>query len=163
MLADRVFKLLVEHAVDLHAPIANGLFLDGGEDVLPEVLVDATYDHLSPASIFALSDLGFGERYDLIVIVFFLEVFAVGEKIKELIGSLARFLDRFLQSFVKELFKEIVLPSSTPFYLDEFRGRKDWAEETEIEDVGTIIAGRHHADRDAHSRLAGLIGREKVG
>ena len=41
VLAHGVLKLLVEHAVDLHALLADGFLLDGGEDVIAEVLVGA--------------------------------------------------------------------------------------------------------------------------
>ena len=41
VLAHGVLELLEEHAVDLHALVADGLFLDRGEDVGAEVLVGA--------------------------------------------------------------------------------------------------------------------------
>ncbi len=45
VLAHGVLELLEEHAVDLHALVADRLFLDRGEDVGAEVLVGAADDH----------------------------------------------------------------------------------------------------------------------
>ena len=50
VLAHGVLELLEEHAVDLHPLVADGLFLDRGEDVRAEVLVGAADDHRARAS-----------------------------------------------------------------------------------------------------------------
>ena len=42
-------------------------------------------------------------------------------------------------------------------------GEKIGPEEAEVEDVGAVVAGRHHADGDANARLAGLVGGQEVG
>ena len=62
----------------------------------------------------------------------------------------------------KSCFEEIVLACAASLDLDEVGGRKDRAEETEIEDVGAVVAGGHHADGHADTRLAGLVGWEEV-
>ena len=40
--------------------------------------------------------------------------------------------------------------------------KRDRTEETEVEDVGAVVAGGHHADRHANPRFAGLIGGDEV-
>ena len=50
VLAHGVLEFLEEHAVDLHPLVADGLFLDRGEDVRAEVLVGAANHHRACAS-----------------------------------------------------------------------------------------------------------------
>ena len=51
---------------------------------------------------------------------------------------------------------------ATALDLDEIRRRENRTEEAEIEDVRAVVAGRHHADRDAHPCLAGLVSGDEV-
>ena len=96
-LAHGVLELLVEHAIDLHALEADCFHLDRGEDVFAEVLVGAAGDDHSTASTgFTALAFRFRELDDLIVVVVFLEVFAVGEEVEELVGGLLRLLHALL-------------------------------------------------------------------
>ncbi len=56
-----------------------------------------------------------------------------------------------------------MLARAAPLDLDEIGGREDRPEEAEVEDVGAVVAGGHHAHRHAHARLAGLVGGQEVG
>ena len=42
-------------------------------------------------------------------------------------------------------------------------GEKIGRNRAEVQDVRAVVAGGHHADRDADARLAGLVGRQEVG
>ena len=104
-----------------------------------------------------------GSFMHLVVVEFFLEVFAVGEEVEELEGGLLGCLTLFLDAVVEELLTEVVLARAAAFDLDEVGGREDRAEEAEIQDVRAVVAGGHHADGHADPGLAGLVGREEVG
>ena len=56
-----------------------------------------------------------------------------------------------------------MLAGAAPLDLDEVGRREDRSKQTEIEDVGAIVAGGHHANRHADARLAGLVGGQEVG
>jgi hypothetical protein len=56
-----------------------------------------------------------------------------------------------------------VLARAAPLDLDEVGGRKDRAHQAQVEDVGAVVAGGHHADGDADAGLAGLVGGQEVG
>ena len=71
-------------------------------------------------------------------------------------------LHAFLEAVVEELLEEVVLAGAASLDLDEVGGREDRAEEAEVEDVGAVVAGGHHADRHADARLAGLVGGDEV-
>src|ERR1035437_2936012 len=68
----------------------------------------------------------------------------------------------FLAAVVEEQLAKVVLAGAASLDLDEIGGRKDRTKETEVEDVGAVVAGGHHADRDADARLAGLVGGQKI-
>ena len=56
-----------------------------------------------------------------------------------------------------------MLAGAAPLDLDEVSRREDRPEQAEVENVGAVVAGGHHADGDADARLAGLVGRDEVG
>ena len=106
----------------------------------------------------------FGRRelQHLVVVELLLEVLAVGEEVEELERGLLRVLHAVLEAVVEELLQEVVLAGAAPLDLDEVGRREDRAEQAEVEDVGAVVAGGHHADRHADPRLAGLVGGEEV-
>ena len=65
--------------------------------------------------------------------------------------------------FGEELVEEIVPAGAAPLHLDEVGRREYRSKKTEIEDVGAIVAGGHHANRNADPRLAGLVSGQEVG
>ena len=161
--AHDVLELLEKHAIDLHALVADDLLLDHGEDVGAEVFVGAAHDHGAFSAAF-LGVLCFRRRelQHFVVVERFLEVFAVGEEVEELVRGLARVLHAVLEALVKELFQKVMLAGAAAFDLDEVGGLEDRAEQSEVEQVGAVVAGGHHADRHADPSLAGLVGREEV-
>ena len=46
--------------------------------------------------------------------------------------------------------------------LHKVRGREDGAKEAEVQDIGAVVTGGHHADGYADPRLAGPVGGEEV-
>src|SRR6185437_4400543 len=60
------------------------------------------------------------------------------------------------------LVQKAVLARASAFDLDEIGRRKDRPEKANVEQIGTVVAGGHHADRDANASLAGLVGRDEV-
>ena len=56
-----------------------------------------------------------------------------------------------------------MLAGAAPLDLDEVGRRENRSKQTEIEDVGAIVAGGHHANRHADTRLAGLVSGQEVG
>ena len=52
---------------------------------------------------------------------------------------------------------------AAPLDLDEIGGREDGAEQAKIQNIGAVIAGGHHAHRDADTGLAGPIAGPEVG
>src|SRR5712691_898452 len=164
VLAHGVLEFLEEHAVDLHALVADGLFPDRGNDILAQVLVGAADHYRScAAAVIAALALGPRELQHLVVVELLLEVFAIGEEVEQLEGGLLRLQDAIFEAVVEELFEEVVLTGAAPLDLDEVGRGKDGAEEAEIEDVGAIVAGGHHANRHADARLAGLVSGQEVG
>lgn len=161
--ADDVFELLEEHAVDFHTVKANHLFLDHREDIRAEMLVSAAHDHRAFAFPFTTT-LSFGRRefQHLVIVELLLEIFAVGKEVEKLEGRFCRVLYALLGAVVEELLPKIVFAGAASLDLNEIGGRKDRTEETEVEDVGAIVAGGHHADRDADTRLAGLVGGDEI-
>src|SRR3990172_8154957 len=127
------------------------------------MLVGSADDHRALASS-SVGTLSFGWRkfQHFVVIELLLEVFAVSEKVEELEGRFRRMLHAVPSAFIEEQFQKVVRTGTAPFDLDEVGGREDRTEEAEVEDVGAVVAGGHHADRHAHSRLAGLVGRNEV-
>src|SRR5690606_25784477 len=83
-------------------------------------------------------------------------------KIKEFEGGLLRLGNTLAQCVVKGLLAKIVLACSAALDLDEVGGRKDGAKQAEIEDVGAVVAGGHHAHGHTDPRLAGFVGRDEV-
>ncbi len=161
---DRFLEAIEEHPVDLHAVETDGLYLDGGNDVVAEMLVAARARRRRVAGAAALATRrGLRQGDDLIVIEFFLEVFAVGEEIEEFVRGLFGIPERGLQVLVEELVGEVVFPGAAPLDLDEVGGRKNGAEETEVENVRAVVAGGHHADGNADAGFAGFVGFEEVG
>src|SRR3970040_615417 len=71
-------------------------------------------------------------------------------------------LHAFLAAVVEEQLEEIVLAGTAALDLDEVGGREDRTEETEVEDVGAVVAGGHHANRDTDACLAGLVGGQEI-
>ena len=118
---------------------------------------------LPPPSPSPPSAFGLGKLEDLVVVVFFLEVFAVGEEVEQLEGGFLRFFDALLDRFVEELIAEVVLPGAAPFDLDEIGRGEDRSEEAKVQDVRAVVAGGHHADRHADAGFAGFIGGDEVG
>ncbi len=51
---------------------------------------------------------------------------------------------------------------SPPLDLDEIRRREDGPKQAEVEDVGAVVPGGHHAHRHANARLARLVTRDEV-
>ena len=51
---------------------------------------------------------------------------------------------------------------ATALDLDEVGRREDRPEHSEVENIGAIVTGGHHADGDADARLAGLVGGNEV-
>ena len=63
---------------------------------------------------------------------------------------------------VGKLFREVMLAGTTSLDLDEIGGRENGAEQAEIEDVGAVVTGGHHAHRHADAGLAGAVFRQKI-
>src|SRR5258708_2814538 len=90
----------------------------------------------------------------LIVVVTVLEIFTIREKIEELELFLLRLFNHLSQPWVKKLFAEIMLASTAPLDLYKVSGRENRPEQAKIKNIRAIVAGRHHADGDAHTCLA---------
>ena len=56
------------------------------------------------------------------------------------------------------------MPSSaSAFDLDKIGGRKNGAEETNVENIRAVVAGGHHANGDADTSLACFVGVKNIG
>ena len=164
VLAHGVLEFLEEHPVDLHPLVADGLFLDRGEDVRAQVLVGAHHNHRAcVTAVLGALALGSRELQHLVVVELLLEILAVGEEVEELVGGLLRLRDAILEAVIEKLFEEVVLARAAPLDLDEVGRREDRAEQAEVEDVRAVVAGGHHADRHADAGLAGLVSGQEVG
>jgi len=113
--------------------------------------------------MFEKAGLKAGELKHLVVVVLNFETLAVGEKVEELEGRLLRIGDSIPESLIEKLFKEVVFAGAAALDLDEVSGREDGAEKAEVEDVGAILAGGHHAYSDADACPAGTVGRKEIG
>ncbi|WP_297927298.1 hypothetical protein, partial [Metallibacterium sp.] len=67
-----------------------------------------------------------------------------------------------LDGVVEQFVAKIVGARAAAFDLDEIGGREDRPQQSDVEDVGAVVAGGHHAHGDAHARLAGLVGGDEV-
>ena len=76
---------------------------------------------------------------------------------KDLAEALKSSGDSGFQRVVKKQVKKVVLTGAPPFDLDKVGWRKNGTEEADIENVGAVVAGGHHADGDANPRLAGFV------
>lgn len=94
-----------------------------------------------PSSFFAALALGRRELQHLVVVELFLEVFTVGEEVEQLEGGFDGLLHAFLDGVVEKHLAEVVLAGAATLDLDEVGGREDRAEETDVEDVGAVVAG----------------------
>jgi len=165
VIAHGVLELIEEHPVNLHPGDADGLFLHRADDIGAEVVEDA--DERCAVTLTGLACFcrlpRLGQFDDLVVVILFLEVLAVGKEVEQLEGGLLGLLDPGLDLVVEELFKEVVLARAAPLYLDEVGGREYRAEQAEVQDVGAVVTGCHHADRDADPGLTGLVAGYEVG
>src|SRR5580704_343507 len=90
----------------------------------------------------------------LVVVVFFLEIFAIREEIEELELFLLRLLYYFPKLRVEKLLAEIVFARTASLDLDKICWRKDRPEQAEVQNIRAIVAGCHHPDGDAYPCLA---------
>ncbi len=163
VLAHGVFEAREEHAVDLHAVVADGLFLDAGQDVGAQVLVVAVVSHRTViAAVVGALHSGARQLQHFVVIELGLEVFAVGKKVEQLEGGFLGPGDAGLDGVVEQLLAKVVLAGATALDLDEIGGREDGAKQAQVQDVGAVVAGGHHAHGHAHPRLAGLVGGDEI-
>ena len=58
---------------------------------------------------------------------------------------------------VGEILRKLVLSRAASFHLDVVRGRLDRPAETQVQQVGAVVAGGHHGDGYAHPGLAGFV------
>ena len=98
----------------------------------------------------------------LVVVELGLEVCAVAEEVEQLERGLVRPGDRRLQVVVEHLVAEIVQARAAALDLHEVGRREDRPEQAQIQKVGTVVAGRHHADGHAHAGLACPIRRQEI-
>ena len=129
------------------------------------MLIAATHHHRAVATPIASAHafaLGRREFEHLVVVELFLEVFAVGKEVKQLERGFDRLLHAFLEGGVEQQLAEVVLARAASLDLDEVGGREDRAKEADVQDVGAVVAGGHHADRHADARLAGLVAGDEV-
>ena len=102
------------------------------------------------------------ELQHLVVVELGLEVFAVAEEVEQLERGLVRRGDRGFQVGIQDMVAEVVPAGAAALDLDEIGRREDGPEQTQVQDVGTVVAGRHHTDGHAHARLACPVRGQKV-
>ena len=66
-------------------------------------------------------------------------------------------LRKAAKQFIEHLFDEVVLPSAPPLDLNEVRGREDRPHHCEVQNVGAVVAGCHHANRHTDTGAAGAV------
>ena len=67
------------------------------------------------------------------------------------------------ERFVLQLFAKVVLAGAPAFDLHKLRWRKHWAHQGQVEQIGAVVAGGHHAHGDANAGFAGFIGCQPIG
>ena len=132
IVAYSVLEFLEEHPVDLHPLIADCLFSNRRNDVGTEVLVCAVNDYRPFASIRATLALRPWKLDHLVVVVFFLEVLAVGKEVEEFVRGLLWLRNAISEAVVEKLIEEVVLAGAASLDLDKVRWREDRTEEAEI-------------------------------
>jgi hypothetical protein len=101
-------------------------------------------------------------QFEHFVVVELLSKYSQLAKKSKSLKAVSGLADARAEGVVEELLAEVMLARAAPLDLDEVGGREDGAEQAEVEDVGAVVAGGHHADGDADPRLAGLVGGDEV-
>ena len=99
---------------------------------------------------------------DFVIVELLFEVFAGCEEVEKLVSDLLTGFEVGFVGHVVKFFKKAVLARAASLDLNEVRGGKDGSEESEVEDVGAVVSGGHHADGHADAGLAGLVRGQEV-
>lgn len=99
----------------------------------------------------------FWQRQLFVVLVFLLKIFAVREEIEQPELGLLEAGHRGLAGRIAHLLGKAMLAGAASLHLDKIGWAEDWAHHRQIEDVGAIVAGRHHSHGNADARLAGDV------
>ena len=98
----------------------------------------------------------------LVVVVIFLEVFAVGEEVEELVGGLLGLGYACFQVLVEKLLEEIMLACAATLDLNEVGRGENWPEQADIEHIRAVVTCGHHADGHANAGLACFVAGDKI-
>ena len=161
VVAHRVFELVEEHAIDLHALGGDLLDANRFENVVTQMLVSAAGRRRRVRAL-PLDTRRLWKLDHLVVLELGLEVLARCEEVEKLERGLRRLGDVVLEVLVEELLQKVVGAGAAPLDLDEVRGREDRAKQPEVQDIRAVVARGHHADGDAYAGLAGLVGGNEV-
>ena len=71
--------------------------------------------------------------------------------------------DLGFEGFVLQLLPKIVFAGAAAFDLHELGRRKHRSHECEVEQIGAVVAGGHHAHGHTHAGFAGLVSGQAVG
>lgn len=118
------FETIEEHAVDLHALIADSVFVEGGNQIGSLIVITPPCRWWNSQSLSAFLLAGAGQLQYLVVIELLLEVFTVGEEIEQLETGLVPLTDLCFQYRVGDLLSEIVSAGAAPLDLHEVLGEK---------------------------------------
>ena len=154
--AHLVGKAVEEHPVNPHPLGADLLLLNRREEVVPQVLVLANIYNRPWVVPVPITSIAQPRQFQYFVVVeLVLEVLAVAEEVEQLEGwsSLGR-RRRLRRGPLIIWSREVVLSGAASLDLDEIRRREYRPEQAQVENVGAVVAGSHHADSYAYPRLA---------
>ena len=152
--AHLVGKAVEEHPVNPHPLGTDLLLLDRREEVVPQVLVLASIYNRPWVVPVPITSIAQPRQFQYLVVVeLVLEVLAVAKEVEQLEGGLLRVGDDVCGAVPYHLIEEVVLSGAASLDLDEIRRREYRPEQAQIENVGAVVAGSHHADSYAYPRL----------